>query len=161
MDSLKLIKFTNEHTILIKKWESTNELCKYLSHTQPKYLRESNLEEEKHTLFFMIEFNKELVGATWLENITENDATLGIYIALTNYRRKGVGSGVIKLLIDMAFKDINLKKLYLHVREKNVNAIKCYEKCGFIISKEYPKSHFPDSSYQGMYQMTLTNQKLN
>jgi len=156
---LELIKFSYEYIKLIEKWESTNELSKYLSHTRPEYLREANLEAEKNTLFFMIRSDEQIIGATWMENITENDATIGIYIAITNYRKKGIGSEVIKILIDRAFKKMNLNKLYLNVREKNINAIKCYKKCGFKITKEYPKSHFMDSSYQGKYQMTLINDK--
>jgi RimJ/RimL family protein N-acetyltransferase len=154
---LKLIKFSNEYIKLIVKWENTNELSKYLSHTRPEYLREANLEEEKYTLFFMIKVNEQIVGATWLENITQNDAKIGIYIALTNYRGKGIGSKVIKILIAIGFKEMNLKKLYLNVREKNINAIECYKKCGFKITKEYPKLYYPDCSYQGKYQMTLIN----
>jgi RimJ/RimL family protein N-acetyltransferase len=146
---LELIKFSNEYIKLIEKWEGTNELSKYLSHTRPKYLRESDLEAEKHTLFFMIKADEQIIGATWIEKITENDATIGIYIAIANYRGKGIGSKVIKILIERAFKEMKLNKLYLNVREKNVNAIKCYEKCGFKITKEYPKSHFMDSSFQG------------
>ena len=106
----------------------------------------------------MIKFNDQIIGAAWLENITQNDATMGIYIALANYRGKGIGSEVIKILIGMAFKEINLKKLYLNVRENNINAIRCYEKCGFKITKTYPKTYFIDSSYQGKYQMTLFNE---
>lgn len=157
--NLDLIKFSIEHIKLIEKWESTNELSKYLSHTRPEYLREPNMEEEKHTLFFMIKFNEQIVGATWLENITENDAKIGIYIALTNFRGKGIGSEVIKILIGMGFKEMNLKRLFLNVREKNVNALKCYEKCGFKITKKNPKTYFSDSSYQELYQMTLINDK--
>jgi len=157
---LELIKFSSEYIKFIEKWEGTNELSKYLSHTRPEYLRESDFEAEKHTLFFMIKADERIIGATWMENITENNATIGIYIAITNYRRKGIGSKVIKILIDRAFKEINLKMLYLNVREKNINAIKCYKKCGFKITKEYPKSHFIDSSCQGKYQMTLINNNL-
>lgn len=157
---LELIKFSNEYIKLIEKWENTNELSKYLSHTRPQYLREPGSDAEKHTLFFLIKFDAQIIGTTWLENITENDAKIGIYIADTDYRGKGIGSEVIKTLIGMAFKKMSLKKIYLNVRETNINAIKCYEKCGFKITKEYPKSHFPDSSYQGAYQMTLFKDKI-
>lgn len=102
--NLELIKFSNKYIKLIEKWESTNELSKYLSHTRPEYLRERNLEEEKHTLFFMIKFNEEIVGATWLEDITQSEAKMGIYIALIDYRGKGIGSEVVKILIGIVFK---------------------------------------------------------
>jgi hypothetical protein len=47
---LQLVKFTNEYIKLFETWESTNELSKYLSHTRPKYLRESDPQEEEHTI---------------------------------------------------------------------------------------------------------------
>ena len=68
------------------------------------------MEEEKHTLYFLIKFDEQIVGATWLEHITQNDAKIGIYIALTNYRRKGIGRDVIKVLIGKCFNDMNLKR---------------------------------------------------
>ena len=117
---LELIKFSNENIKLIEKWESTNELSKYLSHTRPEYLRKSNLELEKHTLFFMIKINGKIIGATWMENITENDATIGIYIAIVSYRGKGIGSEVIKILIDNAFKEMNLNMLHLKIGRAHV-----------------------------------------
>jgi len=170
MDLLELIKFKNEYNTLIEKWESTNELSKYLSyikpkylrkcylsHIQPEYLKESDLEDGKNTLFFMIMFNKKTIGAAWMESITQNYATIGVYISLTSYRGKGIVSRVIEVLIDKAFKEIKLKKLYLIIRERNVNAIKCFKKYGFEITKQYPKSYFSDSSYQCMYLMTLIN----
>jgi len=49
-----------------------------------------------------------LVGAIWLENITQHGAMIGIYISLTNYREKGIGRGAIETLIDTAFKEIGL-----------------------------------------------------
>lgn len=155
--NLELIKFSNKYIKLIEQWESTNELSKYLSHTRPGYLREANLEEEKNTLFFMIKFNEQIIGAAWLEDITQNDGKIGIYIALTSYRGKGIGSEVIRNLTGIGFKEMNLRKLYLNVREKNINAIECYKKCGFKITKEYPKLYYSDCSYQGKYQMTLIN----
>lgn len=152
---LELIKFSNQYMKLIEEWESSNELSEFLSHTRPEYLRKLDFEAEKHTLFFMIKFNDEIIGAVWLENITEYDAKIGIYIATADYRGNGIGGEVIKVLISKAFNEMNLKKLYLNVRENNIRAIKCYEKCGFKIVKVYPKAYFPDSSYQGKYEMVL------
>lgn len=158
MDSLELIKFKNEYIKLIEKWGESNELSKYLSHTQPEYLIGSDFEEGISTLFFMIKFNNQIVGAIWLENIKQHGAMIGMYIAHTNYRGKGIGSMAIKTLIDIAFKEIKLKRLYLIVREKNINAIECCKKFGFKITKKYPKAYFLNSSYQSMYQMALINQ---
>ena len=153
--NLQFIKFTDEYIQLIETWESTNELSRFLSHTRPKYLRECDPQAVKHTLFFLIQFDDELIGAIWLEEITDEDAKLGIYIANKEYRGKGIGKEAIKKLADIAFAVMNLKKIYLNVRESNTNAIKCYKRCGFKITETYPKSYFADASYQGAYQMCL------
>lgn len=152
---IELIQFTNEYLKFLEKWESTNELNPFLSHTRPKYLREPDPTLERHALFFLMQFNKQIIGAAWLEDITESDGKLGIYIAEKEYRGQGIGSEVVRTLADTAFKELKLQRIYLNVRETNVQAIKCYEKCGFKITEAYPKSHFADSSYQGAYQMTL------
>jgi RimJ/RimL family protein N-acetyltransferase len=117
--NLELVRFSNEYTNIIEKWEDTNELSKYLSHTRPQYLRESDSAAQKHTLFFLIKFSEEIIAAAWLESITKNDAKLGIYIADINYRGKGIGSEIIRILIGMAFNEMKLSKIYLNVREKN------------------------------------------
>ncbi|WP_175400859.1 GNAT family N-acetyltransferase [Clostridium pasteurianum] len=152
--------YSNDYIKFIEKWESTKELSKYLSHTRPQYLRESDLALEKHTLFFMIKFDESIIGAAWLENITENNGKLGIYIADVNCRGKGIGSEVIRILKEKAFKEMKLSKIYLNVRETNKRAISCYKKCGFEIIKKYPKKHFSDSSYQGVYEMEQNNSAL-
>lgn len=153
--NLELIKYSSYHIKFIEKWESTGELSKYLSHTRPQYLRESDLALEKHTLFFMIKFDELIIGAAWLEDICEHHAKLGIYIADIGCRGKGIGSKVIQILKERAFNEMKLNKIYLNVRETNNQAISCYKKCGFKIIKKYPKKHFSDSSYQGVYKMML------
>lgn len=155
--SLTLIKFQNEYMGLLETWESTNDLDKYLSHSRPEYLRETSSTKEETTLFLLIQQNNINIGAIWLEDITDSDAKLGIYIAEEECRGKGIGKEAINILKNIAFADMNLKKLYLNVRETNTRAIKCYEHCGFKITKKYPKSHFTDNSFQGAYQMTLLN----
>ncbi|MFZ7134097.1 MAG: hypothetical protein ACOWWR_17270 [Eubacteriales bacterium] len=37
---------------------------------------------------------------------------------------------------------MKLKRISLNVREQNIYAIKCYQKCGFTITCTYPKKFF-------------------
>lgn len=156
---LQLIEFLDEHIKLLEEWESTNELYLYLSHSRPRYLRELNPEAERHTLFYLIKSDDKIIGATWLEDITDKDAKLGIYIAEKEYRGRGIGREVIEILTDIAFNKMKIEKVYLNVRETNINAIRCYKRCGFEITDTYAKSHDPRSTYQGAYQMSLYNKK--
>ena len=59
-------------------------------------------------------------------------AEIGIMIGIKEYRGKGFGSDALRLLIRIAFSEMNLHKLKLSVFDFNLQAVKCYEKCGFV-----------------------------
>jgi ribosomal protein S18 acetylase RimI-like enzyme len=52
------------------------------------------------------------------------------FTVLKEYRGKGIGKRLVDA-IELKAKKLNCCKLTLEVQEKNVNAIKLYEKCGF------------------------------
>ncbi len=95
------------------------------------------------------------IGTAWLEDITLEDAKLGIYIADIGSRGKGIGEEVIRKLIGIASDEMRLKSIYLNVRDYNERAIRCYSKCGFKVTKKTEGLTFSDGSHGGAYQMTL------
>jgi len=56
--------------------------------------------------------------------------TLGV---LAPYRRYGLGSMMLKHVLDVCEKDGNFESVYLHVQISNEDAIKFYERSGFSI----------------------------
>jgi len=83
-----------------------------------------------------------------------HDAKLGIYIAEPEYRGRGIGEKTIRHLINAAFKDLGLSRVYLNVRKNNERAINCYKKCGFNICKVINKL-LSDGSYQEAFEMEI------
>lgn len=75
-----------------------------------------------------------LVGTCQLNNINyiHRNAELQIRIGRTQARRQGYGTEAIRLLLDFAFKDLNLHRVFLHVFRNNVAAMHVYEKVGFV-----------------------------
>lgn len=53
----------------------------------------------------------------------------------------GYGSEAILTLLDYYFNVMKMKILYLDVAKFNKRAIRCYEKCGFEIIREYQAKH--------------------
>lgn len=145
----------SEHMIVIEAWENEKEIFKYLSHSKPKYLREQDGFDESKTLLYMIRLDSNFIGTTWLEDITLEDAKLGIYIADIGSRGKGIGEEVVRKLIEIASDELRLKSIYLNVRDYNERAIQCYSKCGFKVTKKTEGLTFSDGSYGGAYQMKL------
>lgn len=66
-------------------------------------------------------------GMSW----NHGDAFIGIGIGDREFWGKGYGSDAMKLALDYAFDELNLRRVSLSVFEYNPRAIRCYEKLGF------------------------------
>jgi len=73
------------------------------------------------------------------------DGHIGRMAVLKEYRNKGVGSQILKLLVNAAIEQ-NLEKVYLHAQ---TSAIPFYEKQGFITcSDEFMDAGIPHKSME-------------
>ena len=92
---------------------------------------------DDHVKYYLAEKDSKYVGITGLYNY--NDDTLNAWIAwygiLPEYRNKGLGDELLKMTISLA-RDNGFKyiRLYTDILE-NAEAIKLYEKNGFIKEK--------------------------
>lgn len=153
---LKLESFNEaEHLPIIEAWEAEKEIYRYLSHSRPRYLREKDIEAQSRTLHYLLKLEDDYVGTAWLEEITSEDAKLGIYIADINSRGKGLGEEAVRALLDIAASELKLKSVYLGVRDYNERAVRCYIKCGFKVTKKYEGLTFSDGSKGGAYEMRV------
>jgi RimJ/RimL family protein N-acetyltransferase len=75
-----------------------------------------------------------LIGTTQLTGIhpVHRSAELQIRIADPADRGRGLGTEAVTLLLDLAFRDLNLNRVGLHVFAANAAAVRAYEKCGFV-----------------------------
>ncbi|MBS4534419.1 GNAT family N-acetyltransferase [Clostridium sp. D2Q-14] len=65
-------------------------------------------------------------------------ATLGLVLD-PNYMNRGYGTEALKRFLEYFFYSLNMNKMALQVAKFNERAIKCYKKCGFIITGEFYK----------------------
>lgn len=75
-----------------------------------------------------------LIGVCQLRNIDyiHRNAELQIRIGEVAQRGQGYRTEAVKLLLDFAFKDLNLHRVSLHVFGGNLAAVRAYEKAGFV-----------------------------
>ena len=67
--------------------------------------------------------------------LTEQVAYLGrLLIGERDFRGMGIGRQIVYCLLDFAFKDLDQQQVELNVFDWNINAIKCYEKAGFVFN---------------------------
>lgn len=81
----------------------------------------------------VIEYNKIPVGLIGLVSIDKVNSKAEFYISMgeVKFKGKGIATKATKMLLDYAFSEMCLNKVYLNVDEKNKIACRLYEKTGF------------------------------
>jgi RimJ/RimL family protein N-acetyltransferase len=101
----------------------------------------------------------ELIGTCQLHSINKvhRSAELQIRLGQVQQRGKGYGTEAVRLLLEFAFKDLNLHRVNLHVFSTNQAAIRVYEKVGFareglLRSAAYINGEYVDVLVMGILQ---------
>lgn len=78
---------------------------------------------------------KKDIGSIYLRDIDHKakSAEYGIFIGENEFLNKGYGTEASKLILEYAFRSLNLNKVKLRVLSDNIVAIKSYLKLGFKI----------------------------
>jgi len=99
---------------------------------------EGRLKDSIYTKFFTAEVDDEIIGTVELGFIDYKKKQCKIcrFLLGEKFRNKGYGTEISKFLANYAFNELNLNKVLLHTSNKNVSAIKCYEKAGFSVIEE-------------------------
>ena len=136
---IKLTEFKEEHYQLLVNWLNTPKILMQVagySFTFPLTVAQiKNSVEDKNRYCFLIENElDEGIGHAEIY-IKPTGALLGkIIIGDDAYRGKGLGKQVVNKLLDIAFNILGQPMAELNVFDWNTGAIKCYEKCGFILN---------------------------
>lgn len=120
------------------KWINDPENNQYLHYDIPityeGTLNWFNSKSRINRLDCVIEYTGIPVGLIGLLSIDHNSRKAEFYISMgdTSFKRKGIATRAINLILEYAFGDLNLNKVYLNVDEENIPACKLYEKTGFV-----------------------------
>jgi RimJ/RimL family protein N-acetyltransferase len=123
----------------IVTWGRDSEVTRFLDADYPMSLEEcpawlQEAESSRHTqLFAIVTQNGELIGDIELDHITwrSGDAELRIRIGERHLWDRGYGTDAVITLLDHAFSNMTLSRVYLRVFSANGRAVRCYEKAGF------------------------------
>ena len=92
-----------------------------------------NIKDRKDRADYTITYNGEPAGLIGLLNIDQKNKKAEFYICIgnENYKGKGIAYRASTLLINYAFKELTLNKLYLYTETSNIPAQRLFEKLGF------------------------------
>ncbi|MBI5001699.1 MAG: GNAT family N-acetyltransferase [Euryarchaeota archaeon] len=122
------------------KWIGDSEVREFLMFRYPMSMAEEErwfdnyLKSSTDRIFAIETKDGKYIGNVGLHRIDLYDrhAELGVFIGDKAFWSKGCGTEAIMLMLDFAFAELNLHKVYLHHQAHNARARKCYEKCGFV-----------------------------
>lgn len=131
---MKLIDITSDNLDSYKEFERLYDanLSQYLSRIYP--------DRDNVVKWCYISENGLNTGRVWIEKKDDITVKLGIFIALPEYRHRGLGKKAIKEMTDLA-KEKGYQKVTLNVRYNNANARSRYLKSGFRAVRRYTKDN--------------------
>ncbi len=147
------------------KWVNDEEIAKLMGAREKKI----TLKEEKEWIknlskkwrverHFAIDTTENIhIGSVGLKDIDSKNkkASLGITIGDKNYWGKGYGKDAVKLILDYAFKSLNLHRVDLGVYDFNMRAQKLYKKMGFKIEGVERESIFYKGKFYNKIKMGI------
>jgi RimJ/RimL family protein N-acetyltransferase len=91
----------------------------------------------------------ELVGCVYLLGISwvHRSAEFAIMIGRKDYRHRGLGTRATRAMLDHAFSDLQLHRVWLHVNHDNERARRMYERIGFQHEGTLRSSAFKNGHY--------------
>ncbi len=120
----------------INIWKVSQTITPFSKHVLSKYLE--NAHQDIFTakqLRLIIEKNSRSIGTIDLFDFdpTHQRAAVGIWIADQGERQKGYAREALKLLIDYAFKQLQLKQIYCNISSINKASINLFSGLDFIL----------------------------
>jgi diamine N-acetyltransferase len=88
-------------------------------------------------------------------NWNDRSAEVGIFIGEKSLWNHGYGRMALQLLVRHGFNDLNLHRIYLHVYETNLRAIRSYEHAGFIHEGSLRQARYLDGGYVDVLVMSI------
>lgn len=147
-DNISLRDFLADDIELKVQWINDPRNNQFLHYDLPlvfdKTLKWFHGRNMKRRLDCTIEYGGIPVGLIGLLEIDSIHKKAEYYICIgeNKYKGKGIARSATRMLIEYAFNELGLNKVYLNVDADNVIACRLYEKCGFTCEGYFKKDMF-------------------
>ena len=84
---------------------------------------------------------------------------ISLLIGDKSYWGKGIATESINLVVNFAFKSLNLHKVCAGYYDSNTGSAKAFEKCGFKVEGKYKEEYFVNGKYEDIIKIGLINNR--
>lgn len=99
---------------------------------------ETQIIDGKSVHYAIVGEGDEYLGTISLKNVDLTSKNAEFAISLRKKAQgKGIGTKAIHKILNLAFHNFGLQRVYLNVLSENERAIRLYEKCGFVYEGEF------------------------
>jgi RimJ/RimL family protein N-acetyltransferase len=97
------------------------------------------------------------IGTINLRNVDRENgsAELAIVISDKSLQGQGHGTDALNCLVDFGFGELRLERIYLHVFDYNLRAIRSYEKAGFRTDAVLRRARFHRGQHHDVHHMSI------
>lgn len=97
------------------------------------------------------------LGSVYVRDIDRQHrkAEYGIFIGQASARGRGAGTAAARLMLRYCFEELKLHKVFLRVYADNLQAVRSYEKAGFVREAYLREDVFVDGRYRDMILMAV------
>lgn len=124
----------------------------------PLYDFEHNnwIRNKEKDIDMIIEFKGEKAGRIRMTNFDYRNqkCEFGIHLK-KEFRGKGISYRASTLLIEYVFKNLPIRKIYLHTLEDNKRAVEFFQKLGFQIEGIFKDEIYKDGKWRNIVRMSL------
>jgi len=163
-NKIVLVPIGKEHLDQTRSWANNQNLHEKILRTYPvsedeqdKWYADIVSNSERLVFAIVNDENNNHVGNTGLYNINllYGHAEFWILIGEEKFQGIGIGKTVLLLMLKYAFGNLKLNKIYLHVGDDNIEAIKLYKKHGFIKDGMLRHHFFINGEYKNIFIMSI------
>ncbi|MBY8987958.1 MAG: GNAT family N-acetyltransferase [Candidatus Lokiarchaeota archaeon] len=164
-DIVDLVPLNSQHINHYVKWENNPSVRIYSRNIIPRTVEDMNKffepseDKIKREINFEIWHKKdkkpigfgEVAEIDWYGQL----AFLGLIIGEPEYWGQNIGEEATRLLVEYAFNELNLFKLYAGMNSANIGSWRCAEKNGFTREATFKKGCYVDGKYYDEFRYSL------
>jgi len=157
LDNIKLRKWEISDVDNLVRYADNYAISDYLTNKFPHpYTRENGLRfiefanAHDQSIVFAITYDGGAIGGIGVhgqDDVYEKNAELGYWVA-EPFWGQGIATRVIPQIIEKAFQQLEIERIYARPFGSNIGSQRVLEKCGFVKEAHIPRSFYKNGRYE-------------